>query len=84
MPLVNTETTLISPVLFSSSAWLNVYGFAPSDMPVRLSNGYYTLYKIGIEPTVEEFPLADANEVLLRIKHSELKAAAILCISGSG
>jgi len=36
--------------------------------------------EIGIKPTVEEFPLADANEVLLRIKHSKLKAAAVLRI----
>jgi len=36
--------------------------------------------RIGIKPTVEEFPLADANEVLIRIKHSRLKAAAVLRI----
>ena len=34
--------------------------------------------EIGITPTVEEFPLEDANEVLIRIKHSRLKAAAVL------
>ena len=34
--------------------------------------------EIGIEPTTEEFPLEDANEVLIRIKHSRLKAAAVL------
>jgi propanol-preferring alcohol dehydrogenase len=36
--------------------------------------------EIGIEPTTEEFPLADANEVLIKIKHSQLKAAAVLRI----
>jgi propanol-preferring alcohol dehydrogenase len=36
--------------------------------------------KIGIKPTTEEFPLADANGVLLKIKHSQLKAAAVLRI----
>ncbi len=36
--------------------------------------------EIGIEPTTEEFPLEDANEVLIRIKHSQLKAAAVLRI----
>ncbi len=34
--------------------------------------------EIGINPTVEEFALEEANEVLLRIKHSQLKAAAVL------
>ena len=36
--------------------------------------------EIGIEPTTEEFVLEDANEVLIRIKHSRLKAAAVLRI----
>jgi propanol-preferring alcohol dehydrogenase len=36
--------------------------------------------EIGINPTVEEFALEDANEVLIRIKHSRLKAAAVLRI----
>jgi propanol-preferring alcohol dehydrogenase len=36
--------------------------------------------EIGIIPTVEEFPLEDANEALLRMKHSKLKAAAVLKI----
>lgn len=34
--------------------------------------------EIPIAPTVEEFPLEDANEVLIKIKHSQLKAAAVL------
>ncbi len=34
--------------------------------------------EIPITPTVEEFPLAQANEVLIRIKHSKLRAAAVL------
>jgi len=37
--------------------------------------------KIPIRPTVEEFPLEAANEVLVKIKHSRLKAAAVLRIS---
>ncbi len=36
--------------------------------------------EIPIRPTVEEFPLEDANEVLKRIKHSQLRAAAVLRI----
>lgn len=36
--------------------------------------------QIPIVPTVEEFPLAKANEVLLKIKHSQLAAAAVLKI----
>jgi propanol-preferring alcohol dehydrogenase len=36
--------------------------------------------EIGITPTVEEFPLEDANEVLIKMKHSQLKAAAVLRI----
>jgi propanol-preferring alcohol dehydrogenase len=36
--------------------------------------------EIGIEPTTEEFPLEDANEVLIRMKHSRLKAAAVFRI----
>ena len=34
--------------------------------------------QIPIVPTIEEFPLEQANEVLLRIKHSKLKAAGVL------
>jgi propanol-preferring alcohol dehydrogenase len=34
--------------------------------------------QIPIMPTVEEFPLADANEALIRMKHSKLRAAAVL------
>jgi propanol-preferring alcohol dehydrogenase len=34
--------------------------------------------QIPIVPTIEEFPLAQANEVLIKIKHSELRAAAVL------
>ena len=37
--------------------------------------------QIPIIPTIEEFPLAQANEVLLAIKHSKLRAAAVLKIS---
>jgi propanol-preferring alcohol dehydrogenase len=36
--------------------------------------------KIPIVPTIEEFPLEQANEVLLRIKHSQLRAAGVLRI----
>lgn len=35
---------------------------------------------IGIKPTIEEFPLEAANDVLVKIKHSQLKAAAVLRI----
>jgi propanol-preferring alcohol dehydrogenase len=34
--------------------------------------------EIPITPTIEEFPLEHANEVLLSIKHSKLRAAAVL------
>jgi propanol-preferring alcohol dehydrogenase len=34
--------------------------------------------EIPIAPTIEQFPLADANDVLLSIKHSRLRAAAVL------
>ncbi|MHC4271184.1 MAG: alcohol dehydrogenase catalytic domain-containing protein, partial [Planctomycetota bacterium] len=37
--------------------------------------------EIPIQPTIEEFPLDQANEVLLRIKKSQLKAAAVLKVS---
>jgi propanol-preferring alcohol dehydrogenase len=36
--------------------------------------------EIPIIPTIEEFPLEQANEVLMRIKHSKLRAAAVLRI----
>jgi len=38
--------------------------------------------RIPIVPTIEEFSLEEANEVLLAIKHSKLKAAAVLRVSG--
>jgi propanol-preferring alcohol dehydrogenase len=34
--------------------------------------------QIPIVPTIEEFELAEANEVLIRLKHSKLRAAAVL------
>ncbi len=34
--------------------------------------------QIPIVPTIEEFPLAQANEALIRLKHSKLRAAAVL------
>ena len=37
--------------------------------------------QIPIVPTIEEFPLAQANEVLIKLKHSKLRAAAVLRIS---
>ncbi|MBN1393007.1 MAG: zinc-dependent alcohol dehydrogenase family protein [Sedimentisphaerales bacterium] len=37
--------------------------------------------QIPIVPTIEEFPLTEANEVLLRLKNSKLRAAAVLRIS---
>ncbi len=36
--------------------------------------------QIPIVPTIEEFPLAQANDVLLSIKHSKLRAAGVLRI----
>jgi propanol-preferring alcohol dehydrogenase len=38
--------------------------------------------EIPIVPTIEEFPLEQANEVLMKIKQSKLKAAGVLKISG--
>ena len=37
--------------------------------------------QIPIVPTIEEFELAEANEVLVRIKQSKLRAAAVLRVS---
>lgn len=37
--------------------------------------------RIPIEPTVEEFPLADANEALARLKAGRIQGAAVLRIS---
>jgi len=36
--------------------------------------------RIPIQPTIEIFPLEQANDVLVKIKHSQLKAAAVLTI----
>jgi len=37
--------------------------------------------QVPIVPTIEEFPLEQANEVLLSIKHSKIRAAAVLKLS---
>ncbi|MEJ2702177.1 MAG: zinc-dependent alcohol dehydrogenase family protein [Sedimentisphaerales bacterium] len=37
--------------------------------------------EIPIVPTIEEFPLEQANEVLYAIKHSKLRAAAVLSVA---
>ena len=38
--------------------------------------------QIPIIPTIEEFPLEQANDILLKIKQSKLKAAGVLRVSG--
>lgn len=37
--------------------------------------------QIPIEPTIQKFPLEQANDVLLSIKHSKLRAAAVLTVN---
>ena len=37
--------------------------------------------RVPVEPTVEEFPLAEANEALVRLKEGRIHGAAVLRVS---
>jgi propanol-preferring alcohol dehydrogenase len=38
--------------------------------------------RVGVKTHVEPFPLAQANEALLRLKHDAIRGAAVLVVGG--
>ncbi|MHC4844138.1 MAG: MDR/zinc-dependent alcohol dehydrogenase-like family protein, partial [Planctomycetota bacterium] len=75
------KETPIPPLDYAEYLWLEREIKSVANVTRRDAEEFLPLAAdIPIQPTVEEFPLEQANEVLLRIKKSELKAAAVLKI----
>jgi len=76
------KETPVPPLEYAEYLWLEREIKSVANVTVRDAEEFLPLAaQIPIVPTIEEFPLAEANEVLLAIKHSKLRAAAVLRIS---
>jgi propanol-preferring alcohol dehydrogenase len=75
------KETPVPPLDYAEYLWLEREIKSVANVTRRDAEEFLPLAaEIPIQPTVEEFPLEQANEVLLRIKESDLKAAAVLRI----
>jgi len=75
------KETPIPPIDYGELLWLEREIKSVANVTRRDAEEFLSLAgEIGIVPTVEEFPLKQANEVLWRIKNSKLRAAAVLRI----
>jgi propanol-preferring alcohol dehydrogenase len=78
------KETPIPPLDYAEYLWLEKEIKSVANITRRDAEEFLPLAaEISIKPTVEEFSLGQANEVLCRIKNSQLKAAAVLKISES-
>jgi propanol-preferring alcohol dehydrogenase len=76
------KETAVPPLDYAERLWLEREVKSVANVTRRDAEEFLPLAaEIGIRPTVEEFDLAEANGVLRRIKHSELKAAAVLRVA---
>jgi propanol-preferring alcohol dehydrogenase len=74
----------IPPLDYAEHLWLEKEVKSVANVTRKDTEEFLPLAaKIPIVPTVEEFALEQANEVLYKIKHSQLKAAAVLKIGDS-
>jgi len=74
----------IPPLDYAEHLWLEKEVKSVANVTRKDAEEFLPLAaKIPIVPTVEEFALEQANEVLYKIKHSQLKAAAVLKIGDS-
>jgi len=77
------KETPVPPLEYAEYLWLEREIKSVANVTSRDGKEFLPLAgQIPILPTIEEFPLTEANEVLLAIKHSKLRAAAVLRISG--
>ena len=73
------KETPVPPLDYAEYLWLEKEIKSVANVTRRDAEEFLPLAaRIPIVPTVEEFPLAQANEVLSSIKHSRLRAAAVL------
>ncbi len=76
------KETPVPPLDYAEYLWLEREIKSVANVTRRDAEEFLPLAaRIPIVPTIEEFPLGQANEVLGSIKHSKLRAAAVLKIS---
>jgi propanol-preferring alcohol dehydrogenase len=77
------KETPVPPLDYAEYLWLEKEIKSVANVTRRDAEEFLPLAaRIPIVPTIEEFPLEQANEVLGLIKHSRLRAAAVLKVSG--
>ncbi len=77
------KETPIPPLDYARYLWLEKEIKSVANVTRKDAQEFLPLAaRIPIVPTVEEFPLAQANEVLSSIKRSRLRAAAVLRVPG--
>jgi propanol-preferring alcohol dehydrogenase len=76
------KQTQIPPLDYAEHLWLEKEIKSVANVTRADAEEFLPLAaKIPIVPTIEEFALEQANEVLYKIKHSQLKAAAVLRVT---
>jgi propanol-preferring alcohol dehydrogenase len=76
------KETPVPPLDYAENLWLEKEIKSVANVTRRDAEEFLPLAaRIPISPTIEEFPLGQANEVLCSIKHSKLRAAAVLKIN---
>ncbi|MHC4456608.1 MAG: zinc-dependent alcohol dehydrogenase family protein [Planctomycetota bacterium] len=76
------KETPIPPLNYAEYLWLEKEIKSVANVTRRDAEEFLPLAtKIPITSTIEEFPLDQANEVLMKIKHSKLHAAAVLKVN---
>ena len=77
------KETPIPPLDYAQYLWLEREIKSVANVTRKDAQEFLPLAaRIPILPTIEEFPLTQANEVLSSIKHSRLRAAAVLRVAG--
>ncbi len=77
------KETPVPPLEYAKYLWLEKEIKSVANVTRQDAEEFLPLAaRIPIVPTIEEFPLQDANEVLKSIKKSKLRAAAVLRICG--
>lgn len=73
------KETPVPPLDYAQYLWLEREIKSVANVTCKDAEEFLPLAaQIPIVPTIEEFPLTDANQVLCSIKHSRLRAAAVL------
>jgi len=73
------KETPVPPLEYAKYLWLEKEIKSVANVTRQDAQEFLPLAaRIPIVPTIEEFPLCQANEVLCSIKHSKLRAAAVL------